>query len=95
MVKSSLSLNPAYQWLVGNATFNETGSYILLRRFTLPGERAHDLLWLLRRDGVSASSVWPGYQGVADELKVFHRALTGAEILALYLVGRDGQTQRR
>ena len=55
--------------VVENAAFKESASFTLMRRFTLPGEKAHDLLWLLKREGVSASSVWPGYQGVADELK--------------------------
>jgi len=41
----------------------------LLYRFTLAVEHAWFLLHLLACEGVSASSVWPGYGGVAKEVK--------------------------
>jgi hypothetical protein len=40
----------------------------LLHAFTLPAGHASHLLYLLSADGVSASSVWPGYRGVALEI---------------------------
>lgn len=40
----------------------------LLHRFTLPSEHARFLLFLLQAEGVSASTVYPGYRGVADEV---------------------------
>jgi len=43
-------------------------SQTLLHRFTLPVEHAWFLLHLLACQGVSASSVWPGYRGVAMEV---------------------------
>ena len=41
----------------------------LLHRFTLPLEHARFLLYLLECEGVSASSVRPGYERVAREVK--------------------------
>jgi hypothetical protein len=40
----------------------------LLHRFVLPAKDAWMLLYLLAAEGVSASSVWPGYGGVAREV---------------------------
>ena len=40
----------------------------LLHRFVLPAKYAWMLLYLLAAEGVSASSVWPGYGGVAREV---------------------------
>ena len=40
----------------------------LLHRFVLPAKDAWMLLYLLAAEGVSASSVWPGYGGVALEV---------------------------
>jgi hypothetical protein len=45
-----------------------TVSQILLYRFTLAAEHARFLLHLLSCEGISASSVWPGYGGVAKEV---------------------------
>ena len=42
---------------------------VLLYRFTLVVEHAWFLLHLLSCEGISASSVWPGYGGVAKEVK--------------------------
>jgi hypothetical protein len=42
---------------------------VLLHRFTLAVEHAWFLLHLLACEGISASSVWPGYGGVAKEVK--------------------------
>lgn len=40
----------------------------LLHRFVLPARDAWMVLYLLAAEGVSASSVWPGYGGVAREV---------------------------
>jgi len=44
-------------------------STLLLHRFTLESKHAWDLMDLLGCEGVSASSVWPGYRGIAMEIK--------------------------
>lgn len=44
-------------------------STVLLHRFTLEAKHAWDLMDLLGCEGVSASSVWPGYGGVAREVR--------------------------
>jgi len=43
-------------------------SSLLLHRFALPAKDAWLLLCFLAEEGVSASSVWPGYGGVAREV---------------------------
>lgn len=42
---------------------------VLLYKYTLAPEQARLLLHLLRAEGVSASSVWPGYDGVGREVR--------------------------
>ena len=44
-------------------------SFTLLHRFVVPVRDAEMLLNLLCADGVSASSVWPGYAGVGREVR--------------------------
>jgi hypothetical protein len=44
-------------------------SEILLHRFTLEAKHAWELMDRLGCEGVSASSVWPGYRGIAREIK--------------------------
>jgi|AntAceMinimDraft_16_1070373.scaffolds.fasta_scaffold09096_2 hypothetical protein len=44
-------------------------SVILLHRFTLEAKHAWELMGLLRCEGVSASSIWPGYKGIAREIR--------------------------
>lgn len=53
-------------------------AYILLHRFTLPAEHAWLLLYLLGNEGVSASSVEPGYAGVAREVEELMREGVGS-----------------
>jgi hypothetical protein len=50
--------------LRGNGVF-----FTLLHRFVAPVRDAWMLLSLLCAEGVSASSVWPGYAGVAREVR--------------------------
>jgi len=51
-------------------------SFTLLHRFVVPVRDAEMLLNLLRADGVSASSVWPGYAGVGREvLELFQEGI--------------------
>ena len=49
--------------------FPEAASRTLLHRFTLDAEHAWDLMDRLGCEGVSASSVRPGYGGVAQEVR--------------------------
>lgn len=41
----------------------------LLRVFTLPNQLSTELLWLLYLEGMTASAVFPGFNGVAEALK--------------------------
>jgi hypothetical protein len=41
----------------------------LLRAFTLPNRFSTELLWLLYLEGLTASAVFPGFNGVAEALK--------------------------
>lgn len=50
----------------------------LLHRFALPADGAWMLLCLLAAEGVSASSVWPGYSGVALEVAELLREGVGS-----------------
>ncbi len=51
------------------ASFQGDGThYTLLYRFELDASQTDFLLYLLQAEGVSTSSVWPGYHGVADEV---------------------------
>jgi len=47
----------------------EAAPRTLLHRFTLDTEHARELMDRLGCEGVSASSVWPGYGGVAQEVR--------------------------
>ncbi len=45
----------------------------VLRRFQLPAEHADSLLLLLRAEGITSSRLFPGHQGVADEVMLRRR----------------------
>ena len=48
--------------------------YTLLHKFMLAPEHAGLLLYLLNCEGISASSVLPGYAGVAKEVRELYEA---------------------
>lgn len=50
----------------------------LLHRFTLRSEHARFLLFLLQAEGVSGSTIYPGYRGVVDEVWEVFEAIAGA-----------------
>lgn len=41
----------------------------IFRQFTLPWERADDLMWLLSRERISAATLFPGFGGVTKALE--------------------------
>jgi hypothetical protein len=45
------------------------GEWPLLRVFTLANRFSTELLWLLYLEGLTASAVFPGFNGVAEALK--------------------------
>jgi hypothetical protein len=53
--------------------FRNKKEFILLKKLTLPKTEAPALLKILADEGVSAASVFPGYDGVAEA--VFERGL--------------------
>jgi hypothetical protein len=57
---------------------NVLRSQTFLHRFSLETEHAWLLLHLLSCEGVSASSVWPGYRGVAQEVEELAREGLGS-----------------
>jgi hypothetical protein len=45
------------------------GEWPLLRVFTLPNKFSAEVLWLVYLEGLTASAVFPGFNGVAEALK--------------------------
>lgn len=48
---------------------NENAQSSKLRRFTLPSQEAPKLLWLLGKMDITASTLFPGYKALINELK--------------------------
>ncbi|TMA72599.1 MAG: FRG domain-containing protein [Deltaproteobacteria bacterium] len=60
---------PFDEQLVAAARNYPDGEWPLLRVFTLPNRFSTELLWLLYLEGLTASAVFPGFNGVAETLK--------------------------